>query len=451
MKKIFSYLFIIFMILSSFLFRLFPQPKSVVVHPDWSYDKTIYEVNLRQYTQSGSFNEFKEHLPRLKELGIGILWFMPLHPIGELNRKGTLGSYYSVKDYYGIDSSYGTKEDFKNLVNEIHKQGMYIIIDWVANHTSWDNELTQTNPEFYKKDSSGNFVPPVPDWQDVIAFDYSNKNLWEYMSDAMAYWIKEFNIDGFRCDVAGMIPTEFWNYNRKKLNQIKPVFMLAEWESPDLHIQAFDMTYSWDIYHIMNDIYKSNKNVYDIFKQLAKEKKQYPENAFRMRFLTNHDENSWNGTEFERMGDGVEAFAVVSSTIPGMFLIYTGQEIGLNKRLDFFEKDPIEWKESKFSDFYKKLISLKKNNSALWNGEKGGELIRIKNSNDSSVISFIRKKESNKIFVLANLTKNPIDIKINDKELIGSYINFFSGEETSLNQNEKFSLAPFEYKIFVKK
>ncbi len=439
------------MILSSFLFKLFPQPKSVVVHPDWSYDKVIYEVNLRQYTTAGTFKKFQEHLPRLKELGIGILWFMPLHQIGEVNRKGTLGSYYSVKDYYSIDSSYGTKEDFKNLVNEIHNQGMYVIVDWVANHTAWDNDLNKTNPEFYKKDSLGNFVPPVPDWQDVIALDYKNKNLWEYMSDAMTYWIKEFNIDGFRCDVAGMVPTEFWNYSRKKLDKIKPVFMLAEWETPDLHFEAFDMTYSWDVYHIMNDIYKGEKKAKAILKQLEKEKKQYPENAFRMRFLTNHDENSWNGTEFERLGEGVEAFAVVSATIPGMFLLYSGQEIGLNKRLDFFEKDPIEWKESNLTDFYKKLISLKKNNQALWNGEKGGELIKIKNSNDSSVISFIRKKDNNKIFILTNLSKNNKEVTINDKEVFDTYMDFFNNDDVSLTENEKFFLKPFEYKIFVKK
>ncbi len=451
MKKIFSYIFIFFMILSSFLFKLFPQPKSVVVHPDWSYDKVIYEVNLRQYTTAGTFKKFQEHLPRLKELGIGILWFMPLHQIGEVNRKGTLGSYYSVKDYYSIDSSYGTKEDFKNLVNEIHNQGMYVIVDWVANHTAWDNDLNKTNPEFYKKDSLGNFVPPVPDWQDVIALDYKNKNLWEYMSDAMTYWIKEFNIDGFRCDVAGMVPTEFWNYSRKKLDKIKPVFMLAEWETPDLHFEAFDMTYSWDVYHIMNDIYKGEKKAKAILKQLEKEKKQYPENAFRMRFLTNHDENSWNGTEFERLGEGVEAFAVVSATIPGMFLLYSGQEIGLNKRLDFFEKDPIEWKESNLTDFYKKLISLKKNNQALWNGEKGGELIKIKNSNDSSVISFIRKKDNNKIFILTNLSKNNKEVTINDKEVFDTYMDFFNNDDVSLTENEKFFLKPFEYKIFVKK
>jgi glycosidase len=212
--------------------------------PEWSYNSTIYEANIRQFTPEGTFAAFEEHLPKLKQMGIEIIWLMPIHPIGEKNRKGTLGSYYSVKDYKGINPKFGTEEDFKSLVNAIHDQDMYIIIDWVANHTAWDHPWTKTNKDFYTLDSEGNFVPPVPDWSDVIDLNFENKELWLQMIDAQKYWIEEFDIDGYRCDVAAMVPNEFWGKARLELDQIKPVFMLAEAHEPELHENGFDMTYS---------------------------------------------------------------------------------------------------------------------------------------------------------------------------------------------------------------
>src|SRR6056297_2987474 len=204
------------------------EKSTQVKHPEWSKNAVIYEVNIRQYTEEGTFEAFEEHLPRLKELGVDILWLMPIHPIGEKNRKGKLGSYYSVKDYKGVNSNFGTKEDFRNLVKEIHKQDMKIILDWIANHTSWDNPMINEHPEWYTKDSSGNFQAPVDDWTDVADLNYKNQELSDYMTEAMKYWVDDFNIDGYRCDVAGMVPTSFWNNTRKELNNIKDVFMLAE-------------------------------------------------------------------------------------------------------------------------------------------------------------------------------------------------------------------------------
>ena len=285
--------------------------------PEWSYNKAIYEVNIRQYTPEGNIKAFEKHLPELKKLGADILWLMPIHPIGEKNRKGTLGSYYSVKDYKAVNPEFGTLEEFKSLVKMIHKMGMYVIIDWVANHTAWDNEWIIDYPEFYTKDSLGNIISPNPDWTDVADLNFENKKLWSEMIDALKFWVEECDIDGYRCDVAGMVPIEFWIEARTELQKIKNVFMLAEWDTPEVHL-AFDMTYDWNLHKIMNGIAKKEKTVVDLIQQLEKNEKDFSENAFRMQFTSNHDENSWNGTVFERLGDGVETFAVLTCVIPDM-------------------------------------------------------------------------------------------------------------------------------------
>lgn len=433
--------------ISIFGLKIFAQ-KSYVTHPEWSKNAVIYEVNLRQYTEEGTFNAFAEHLPRLKELGIDILWFMPIHPIGEKNRKGSLGSYYSVKDFKAVNPEHGTIKDFKSLVNQIHEMGMYVLIDWVANHAAWDNVLVDTNPEFFTVDENGNFIPPVPDWSDVIDFNYENKELWDYMKGALRFWVEECNIDGYRCDVAGMVPTEFWNEVRKELDEIKPVFMLAEWETPELHEYAFDMTYAWDLHHLMNDIAQGKKSAEDFDKYWKKEKKNYPEEAYRMIFTSNHDENSWNGTVFERLGDAAEAMLVLSATVEGMPLVYSGQETGLDKRLEFFEKDLIEWKEHKFFDLYKTLFSLKKKNKALWNGNFGGNIQKIKTGKDKSVYSFLREKDGDKVFVIINLSANPQTIKLNNRDLSGNYYNIIGNEKVFITGNDELNLGGWSYKVF---
>lgn len=427
-----------------------PELKSQehVKHPEWSYDKVIYEVNLRQYTEEGTFKAFEKHLPRLKELGVRILWFMPIHPIGEKNRKGTMGSYYAVKDYKAINPEHGTSDDFKSLIDRIHEMDMYIIIDWVANHTAWDNVWVSEHPEFYTKDASGNFVPPVDDWSDVIDLNFKNKKLWSYMADAMKFWVEEYNIDGYRCDVAGMVPLEFWLEVKKELDNIKPVFMLAEAWEPELH-QAFDMTYSWDIHHLMNDIAKGKKNADDLKARIIQETEMYPESAFRMQFTSNHDENSWNGTVWERLGDAAETFAVLSFIIPGMPLIYSGQEAGLDKRLEFFEKDLIEWKEHSFRELYTNLCRLKKENEALHNGEKGGTSIFINASeNNEGIFSFVREGNSKKVFAVFNLTNSSLNFNAESSLIEGNYTEFSSGDKIKFDSSASFELKPWEYKIF---
>lgn len=446
MKRYFIFLGII---MFSFMFNLFGQPKSSVKSPAWSYNLNIYEVNLRQFTPSGTIKEFRTHLPRLKEMGVGILWFMPIHPIGEKNRKGTLGSYYSVKDYFAVDPAYGTMDEFKALVKEIQSMGMYVILDWVANHTAWDHPLTITNPEFFTRDSLGNKMPPVPDWSDVVDLNFDKKEVWKYMYNALEFWVREVNVDGYRCDVAAMVPFEFWDEARKRLDKIKPVFMLAEAEEPKHHIKAFDMSYSWEMHHLWAKIYREEKKASDIVAELKKEKKKFPKNSFRMRFTTNHDENSWNGTEFEKFGDGAKTFAVVGATIPGMFLIYTGQESANKKRLDFFEKDAVKWGNFVSQDFYSRLNSLKKENKALWNGEKGGEFINVNNSSPDKILSFIRKKDNNKILVIANLSKEKKDVSFQDKNYSGTYTDAFSGEKINLTKEESLQLTPWSYKVLI--
>ncbi len=418
--------------------------------PDWAFDKTIYEVNIRQFTQDGTFKSFEQHSPRLKELGAEILWLMPIHPIGELNRKGSLGSYYSIKDYFEINPEFGTKEDFRNLVQKIHSLGMYVIIDWVANHTAWDHPWTISNPEFYNKDENNNFIPPVDDWTDVIDLNYENKNLWNEMIKALKYWVKEFDIDGYRCDVAGMVPIEFWIEARKQLDEIKPVFMLAEWDSPEMH-KAFCMTYDWESHKLMNRIAKGESNPSDLVKHLISDRQKYPANAFRMQFTDNHDENSWNGTVFERLGEAAECFAVLTFLIPDMPLIYSAQEAGLDKRLLFFEKDLIDWKEHKFSIVYKTLTELRKKNEVLHSGFKGGELNFIKNNNQQNIISLIRTKDDKKVFALFNLSNKPTRVLIDDKQILDSYIDFTTMQEIRLSELFETELDAWDWKIFLSK
>lgn len=413
--------------------------------PDWAKNLSIYEVNIRQYTEAGTFKEFENHLPRLNEVGVGILWLMPINPIGEKNRKGSLGSYYSVKDYLAVNPEFGSMDDFKSLVNKAHAMGMYIIVDWVANHTAWDNVWAGTHPDFYTKDSAGNFVPPVQDWGDVIDLNYDNKNLWKEMINALKYWVKECDIDGYRCDVAGMVPIEFWIEARKELEKIKPVFMLAEWDTPEIH-EAFDMSYDWNFHKIMNSIFKEEMTASDIIEHFTDDKKSFPADAIRMLFTSNHDENSWNGTEFERLGEAAETFAVLTCLLPGMPLVYSGQEAGFNKRLSFFDKDTIIWKEHPMKDIYKKLFVLRTFNQALLPQSS----INFFDINDDDLLLFSRVKDDEKVFAIFNLSKDEKEFSFDDKSMNGNFRNYFTGELVDFSISQNLKLNPWSYKIFVK-
>jgi cyclomaltodextrinase / maltogenic alpha-amylase / neopullulanase len=429
------------------------QPKKYVElkHPEWSKNATIYEVNVRQYTKEGTFKAFETHLPRLKEMGIDIIWLMPIHPIGKVKRKGTLGSEYSVKDYYDVNPEFGSKEDFKHLVAKIHGLGMHIIIDWVANHSAWDNQLAKDHPDWYTKTEEGNFQPtPWYDWDDVIDFDYENPEIRKYMTEALVYWVKNFDIDGYRCDTAGFIPTDFWDNARAEMDAVKPVFMLAEWESRDLHKKAFDMTYSWTLWDKMAAVTRDKKSIGGLVEYMAHDVSTFPRDGYRMTFTDNHDMNSWNHNMIYNFGDGLKASMVLCGTVNGMPLVYGGQEAGLSKSLKFFDKDEIDWSKMPYESLFKKLFDLKHKNHALWNGDEGGVMVRIYNDKQEQVISFSRKKDNNKVITIINYSDKPTTVKLDSKYQKGDYTELFSEEKKTLNGDDVFEIKPWEYIILVK-
>lgn len=320
-------------------------------------EAVIYEVNVRQYTQEGTFNAFATHLPKLKELGVDILWFMPIHPIGELKRKGTLGSYYSISDYREINPEFGTLDDFKSLVDAAHDLEMLVMIDLVAGHTAWDHQWIAAHPEWYLKGDQGNIIPPNPEWTDVAGLNFENQDMLKALEDDMAYWVAEVGIDGYRCDAAYNISIHFWKKAIARLNSIKPVVMLAE--SDGNHkggyplIALFQLSYDWPGHAILNNIAKGEQKAKDLENHLKSVQQNYNSEHAVMSFTTNHDENSWNGTVTERLGDAGEIMTVLTYVMPGTPLIYSGQEYGLNKRLAFFEKDFIPKKESPYMALFK--------------------------------------------------------------------------------------------------
>lgn len=428
-----------------------PKPYVELKHPEWSKSATIYEVNIRQFTPEGNFKAFEAHLPRLKELGVDILWLMPIHPIGEKNRKGTKGSYYSVKDYYAVNPEFGTLEEFKALVNKIHSMGMYVIIDWVANHSSWDNALVSEHPEWYTKSPEGNFQPtPWYDWDDVIDFDFNQPEFRKYMTGALTYWVREANIDGYRCDVAGFIPVDFWDNARKELDAIKPVFMLAEWESRDIHKRAFDMSYAWSLWDKMKQATTGGMGAGSLTEYMAHDVNTFPPDAFRMTFTDNHDKNSWEGNQYANFGGGLPACMVLAGTVNGMPLIYSGQEAGLNRSLSFFEKDLIAWDDHPFFKMYKTLFALKHSNQALWNGSWGGVMDRIVNDKPSQVISFAREKNGNRVISVINFSDKPVTVKLRTSIYAGSYANVFSGGSQELNGEDAITLPAWGYLVLAK-
>lgn len=424
-----------------------PEFKTPSVVP-WAKDAVIYEVNIRQYTPEGTFNAFVQHLPRLKELGVDILWLMPVQPISEKNRKGTLGSYYAVQDYRKVNPEFGTMEDFRSFVAKAHDMGFRVILDWVANHTGWDNQLLVEHAEWYTQ-VNDSVIAPVADWTDVADLNYEQPGLRQYMIESMKYWVKEANIDGYRCDVAAMVPTDFWEQARMALDSIKPVFMLAEAWEPELTEGAFDACYAWDLLHTMNDIAGEKKTAAVLPEYFRKVDSMYAPRTILMNFLTNHDENSWNGTIEERFGDLQKAFAVLTYTAPGMPLVYSGQEVGLNHRLQFFEKDEIKWADDrKLTAFYTQLDKLKHENPALWAGIDAGEMQILEQTAPEQIFAFTRTKGENRLLILLNLSRKKATFKFS-QPLTGTYADAFTGKDVNLPS--AWTLKPAEYLVLLKK
>lgn len=427
----------------------------------------IYEANIRQYSPEGTFAEFTKDIPVLKELGVKIIWLMPVHPISETKRKATgdtftsdiedenerekyLGSFYAVSDYRAVHPDYGTKDNLRNLIKTAHENEMLVILDWVPNHTGWDHNWIKEHPEYYTKNANGEITDPLNEdgtpvgWQDVADLDYSNEGLRKAMIADMQYWLTDENIDGFRCDVAGSVPVDFWEEAIPQLRDTKDIFMLAEANEPELvaGTNLFDMFYGWDGHFLLVDIAKGKKSVKDWDNYMVKMDSVYENDDIVMNFTTNHDENSWKGTVTETFGDADELMAVLSYVVPGMPLIYSGQEYDLNHRLKFFEKDSIPKNKGKYFDLYSKLQAIKIINPALNGGKEAASYDRITTSDDENILAFVREKDGKKIVLIANLSKEPKAFEI---DLEGEFIESFGKSINTIAKDKEMQLTPWGY------
>jgi glycosidase len=437
-----------------------------------SENAVIYEANIRQYSPEGTFNAFTKDIPVLKELGVKIIWVMPINPISEIKRKATgdkftseiedenerkkyLGSYYSVSDYKAVNPEFGDLDDFKNLVKTAHQNGIYVIIDWVPNHTGWDHPWITAHPDFYTQNEKGEIIDPVnPEtgeswgWTDTADLNYDNPEMRKEMINDMKYWIDTADIDGFRMDVAHSVPVDFFNTAIAEMNKVKPVFMLAEAEKKELlkGANAFDMHYGWELHHILNDIAKGSRTVKAFDEYMVKIDTVLEADDINMNFLTNHDENSWAGTLKERMLNNKEVFTALIYTMPGMPLIYSGQEYDLSHRLKFFEKDSIPKTKSAYFDLLKKLGALKNKNMAVNGGKQAAIYKRLATNDDAKILAFERSKDGKKVVFIANLSAEPIEAII---ESSGNFVDYLSDEKVTLKSDEEIDLEPWQYHILI--
>jgi alpha-amylase len=418
------------------------------VHASWTYNAVIYEMNVRQYTPEGTLKAASEQLPRLRKMGVDAVWIMPIHPIGVEGRKGTLGSYYAISDYKAINPEMGNMDDFDSFLEKAHSVGLKVIMDLVANHTSPDAVWTKEHKDWYMLDSLGNFKVDY-DWTDIAKLDYSKSGLRKAMTDVMLFWAGK-GIDGFRCDMASLVPDDFWKESIAKVRRDHPGFyFLAEGESPQLHEDGFDATYSWKLHHLMNDIAEGVKGVADLKSYLKADSVEFPRSAFRLMFTSNHDENSWKGSAIERMGDAAQTFAALTYVLPqSQPLIYTGQEIGLDRSLKFFDKDTVgKWNsDNDFANLYLHLNNLRHRHPCLYSGEKGGG-IKIVEGMPDNLFCFIRDDARNdRIVCLFNLSKDHVDAIV-PAGLEGLYDDVMTGSRCGLHFGNDIHLGPWQFKI----
>ena len=427
------------------------------IHPEWSKNAVMYEVNIRQYTPAGTFAAFTKELPRIRALGVDILWIMPVQPIGTLNRKGTLGSYYSIADYTAINPEFGTEADFKAMVVAAHAQGFKVILDWVANHTSHDHHWTREHRDWYTLHADGSLSRPIDpggketDWTDVADLNYDSQPMRAAMIDEMRWWVDSTGIDGFRCDVAGFVPLDFWADARAALLRAKPdLFFLAEWEDPKLHA-SFDMTYGWELFHLMNDVASGRKKASEITSYFMGFETKFPADAYRLNFTSNHDENSWNGTEFERMGANHKAaFVLGATTAKSMPLLYSGQEASFNRRLPFFEKDSIDWSGPSLADFYRSIFELRHTQDVLWNGQWGAPQTILKTSAPDKVFAFVRSRGDKAVLVATNFSDAPVTVTLDDPVITGRLTDWFTKSAVTLAVRGTLDIPANGYRILVK-
>lgn len=426
-------------------------------HPSWSKSATIYEVNVRQYTPEGTFAAFERHLPRLKAMGVDILWLMPVQPIGHKGRKGSLGSYYAIADYTATNPEHGTEADFKHLVDAAHAQGMRVILDWVANHTAHDHEWIAAHPDWYVHRADGTISNArdnegrETDWTDVAELDYDNAAMRQAMIGEMRWWLTAMGVDGFRCDVAGGVPMDFWMQARTALKATRPdLFLLAEAESPEMHT-AFDATYGWELHHLLNEIAQGKKGTPELDAYFARQDGAYGRDPYRMYFTSNHDENSWNGTEFERMGANHLPSFVLAATVQNSFpLVYTGQEASLNRRLRFFEKDTIDWTGPSLADFYRTMFNLKHTQPALANGGWGAPQVKLQTSGGDRVYAFTRTLGTNTVLVAVNFGDAAAQAAYTGLARPGSYTDWFGRQPVSLAASGTIAIPAHGYRVLVR-
>lgn len=421
---------------------------------DWAHSTNIYEVNVRQYTPEGTFNAFAKELPRLKDMGIHTLWFMPLTPIAQKNKKGSIGSPYACADYTSINPEFGDLNDFLALVQQAHQMEFKVIIDWVANHTGWDHVWTKEHPDYYKKDLHTNDFLAASGMDDIIELNYSNPDLRHAMIEAMSFWVKEYDIDGFRCDLASWVQLDFWVEARPKLDALKPLFWLGEFDElqDPGYGKVFDASYSWKWMHLTKEFYQQHLPLQTL-EALLKEYSDLGDGSMRAWFTSNHDENSWNGTEYEKYGNMARALAVFSATWNGIPLVYSGQELPLlSKRLAFFDKDLIPWTgEYAMHDFYKTLLELHKNHPALRAGDALVSTYRLQTSDNNHAFVYLRKNGDKEVLVVLNLSHNTnFSFEINDNVLQGVFKNVFTGAEQDFSSQKRFEMDAWEYLVFTR-
>ena len=422
--------------------------KTQAIHPKWSCSANIYEVNIRQYTPEGSFRAFAKHLPRLKDMGVKILWFMPIYPISKKDRLETLGSYYAIQDYCAINSEFGDMNDFKALVKEAHDMNFKVIIDIVANHTGNDHHWIKEHPDYYVYKDDNEILHPHG-WEDVAQLNYDNPEVHKAMIKAMKFWIDACDIDGYRCDMAHLVPLYFWIEAKNKMSKMKDdLFWLGECEVPEYH-EVFDATYTWRWMHASQEFYQGRMNLQSLLTVLYKSVTEFPCNAFRMYFTSNHDENSWNGTAYEKYGDSEGLFAVFSCTWNGMPMIYSGQEMPNKKRLKFFDKDQIDWNiRFELHDFYKTLLTLKSNNKSLRSGDMDVLTKIVSHPEDHEVFSYLRKQAEDEVLVVLNCSNTPKDFEV--KDVKGVFRNVFGGPDIQFDKDNLVFVKEWGYLVFEK-
>ena len=424
-------------------------------NPEWSYSAILYEMNIRQFTTEGTFRAASERLPFLRSIGVDAIWLMPIYPIGEEDRKGSLGSYYSIRDYKGVNPEFGSEADLRDFITKAHALGIKILFDWVANHTARDARWISERPvDWYERDSEGRAKVPW-DWSDTAKLNYANREVWRGQIDAMRYWVEQFGIDGFRCDMAMLVPIEFWQEASAELHSIKSdIFMLAEAEEDNLFEGAFNMSYQWNIHHIMCDIAKGARRVWDLRNAMHAERQRYPREAMRLSFTSNHDENSWSGSEQSRFGRALEVMTAMTFLMPStMPLIYTGQEVGYDHSFAFFARDPIPealYKEGYATELYRRLADLKHSQRALDSGERGGDVIEIENNAKDCMMTFVREVADSRVVAIVNLSPYTIHADFRTGIYAGKYRDAISGERVVLDEHVERDIAPWHYQILVK-